>query len=154
MKTSYHAVSGCLHTWHTPTNASFPQLNAIAPLTPQKDLHKIKTVKPSHNKGNLHKYAKIKIYCPCRCKVHFHFILNVTLFSNTSHFPPTTWKFLQQVRLTYNTDLPDFNKGALDVLEAWQTFVQVILDDFAELRVTFRDGSKDPTGGNDNNTET
>lgn len=62
---------------------------------------------------------------------------------------PTTWKFLQQVRLTYDTDLPDFNKGALDVLEARQTFVQVGLDDIAELWVAFHDGSKDPTDGND-----
>lgn len=66
---------------------------------------------------------------------------------------PTTWKFRQKVRLTYDTDLPDFNKGALDVLEARQTFFQVGLDDFAELWVAFRDSSKDPAGGNDNNTE-
>lgn len=81
--------------------------------------------------------------------MHFHFILNLTLFNNASHFTRTTWRF----RLTYDTDLPDFNKGALDVLKARQTFVQVRLDDFAELWVAFCDGSKDPTGGNDNNNQ-
>lgn len=60
----------------------------------------------------------------------------------------------QRVRLTDNTDLPDFNEGALDVLEARQTFVQVGLDDFAELRVAFCDGSEDPTGDNDKKKNT
>lgn len=47
-------------------------------------------------------------------------------------------------RLTYDTDLPDFNEGTLDVLDARQTFVQVRLDDFTGQRVAFGDGSKDP----------
>lgn len=47
--------------------------------------------------------------------------------------------------LTYDTDVPDFDKGTLDVLDVRQTLVQIRLEDITALWVALCDGSKDPT---------
>lgn len=46
--------------------------------------------------------------------------------------------------LTDDADLPDFDKGALDLLDAGQTLVQVGPEHVVALWVTFCDGGKDP----------
>lgn len=48
------------------------------------------------------------------------------------------------MRLTYDTDLPDFNKRTLDVLDGWQTLVQIRYKDFIALWVAFCNGIEDP----------
>lgn len=53
------------------------------------------------------------------------------------------------MRLTYNTDLPDFDKGILDVLDVRQTLVQVRLEEFIALWVAFCNGSEDPATSQD-----
>lgn len=52
------------------------------------------------------------------------------------------WTFAN--RLTNNADLPDFDKGILDVLDAGQILVQVRFEYVIALRVAFCDGSEDP----------
>lgn len=49
------------------------------------------------------------------------------------------------MRLTYDTDLPDFSEGTLDVLDVRQTLVEIWPDNFTALWVAFCDGSENPT---------
>ena len=55
------------------------------------------------------------------------------------------WLLNRAVELTNDTDVPDFDKGALDVLDVGQTLVQIQLEHVTSLWVAFCDGSKDPT---------
>lgn len=73
------------------------------PQTPQKDLQTITTVKRLHN---------YKPYAACR---------ELNSISNehaAKYFLHRGYLLKVALRLTYNTDLPDFNKGTLDVLDA------------------------------------
>lgn len=49
------------------------------------------------------------------------------------------------MRLTYDTDLLDFKKSTLDVLNVRQTLVQIQFDDFTALWVAFCHGGEDST---------
>lgn len=62
--------------------------------------------------------------------------------------PPRSYSGFSSVRccgeLTYDTDLPHFNKGTLDVLDVGQTLVQIRPEHITSLWVALCDGSENP----------
>lgn len=94
-------------------------MKTTSPQTRQKDLQTIKTVKHLYNYNTIHKHVKTSIPFPLRRNVHRDIL----------HTEVEYLKWLSAVkvamRLTYDTDLPDFNKGTLNVLDVRQTLVQV-----------------------------
>lgn len=53
--------------------------------------------------------------------------------------------FSNRVLITYNTDLPQFQKSSLNILDVWEVFVQIRLEDVTAQGVTLNDGTGNPT---------
>jgi len=53
--------------------------------------------------------------------------------------------FSNRIVFTYNTDLPQFQKSSLNILDVWEVFVQIRLEDITAQGVTLNDGTGNPT---------